>query len=410
MASYDVVWFRGRTYHLGKMKGLFEAPEGRCKFVEAFEKEDVETRSSTEPSTFTTIVHWGKNKLGKKVQTRVFVKMIYVDPARVAIPKSFLNELYIMNTVVSDIIRYERSPHFVIPIAQVYGNKRVSDILTLESHLKENLEHVCKPEDGKFGIYNVMEHQDLNETYFTIQELVNINDMDRDNYMMILKTTLFQVFYNLTLMENLRFRHGDLHLENVIGMFIRNVTGVRAYYSPDPKKFIKINMRILTSFINFERSSIDGSGYKTAELSDEELSLFPCVAGDKMNTVPYGLREGCHSWNPYADWTRFMVDFIHHLKRAKGDTLAKEIMSELFPSKSLYGNMMAVLQDIDKYRFGRQSLQELTETVPQKVLSKATPGNIFMEYVSQFKREAPWVQDIRSSQDGIHEFPVFKAY
>lgn len=411
MASEDVIWFRGRTYHLERMKSFIEAPEGRCKFVEAFEKEDVESRSSTETSTFTTIVHWGKNKLGKKVQTRVFVKMIYIDPAKVTIPKYFLNELYIMNTVVRDIIRYDRSPHFVIPITQVYGNKRVSDILSLESHLKDNLEHVCKPENGKFGIYNIMEHQDLDETYFTIQELVNINDMDRDTYMAILKTTLFQVFYNLTLMENLRFRHGDLHLENVIGMFIRNVLGVGAYYSPAPKKFINIRMNILTSFINFERSSIDGSGYKTADLSDEELALLPCVAGDKMNTLPYGLREGCHGWNPYADWTRFMVDFIHHLKKAKGDNLATEIMSALFPSKSLYKNMMAVLQDIDKYRFGRQSLQELTETVPKKILEKMTPGKIILEYVSQFNKDNErWLMKIKSSIEGDFSSPIFKAY
>lgn len=410
MPFNDLKFFRDRTVPLDELKRVIEGPEGPCKFVEAFEKEDIETQSSSLSSTFSANVRWNK-KGGSDLttDTKVFVKMIYADPANLTIPKTFLNELYIMNTVVRDIIRYERSPHFVVPITQVYGNKKVSDILTLETHLKNNVEHVCKPENGKIGIYNIMEHQNLDGTYFTFRELVNISDMNHDRYMVVLKTALFQVFYNLTLMENLHFRHGDLNLENVICMFIPN--GIDAYYSPVPKKFIKITSKVFTSFVNFEYSSIDGFGYKTAELSDEELALSPCSEANKMNALPYGLKEGCRGWNPYADWTRFMVEFIHHLNKAKGDKLAMKIISELFPSKSLYQNIMSVLQNVDKYRFGRQSLQDLMNTVSQKILSMTTPGNLLLEYVSQFKKETLWLEKIQSSQDeDTYEYYVFKAY
>jgi hypothetical protein len=242
--------------------------------------------------------------------------------------------------------------------------------------------------------------------YFNIKELLQFDDIPVSELIFSLKQVFFQVFYNLTVMEGYKFRHGDLHLENVMISRIdpSNITPI--IYSPDPQTYFKVDNHLFSFFIDFDRSSIHNSRAQTLDLSEDELLHFPCVSSDRMDTLPYGLREGCYNWNPYADWTRIMAAFMFYAERYRGPEFLDMLMNQLFSSGNLYPFMTAVLGDVHKYKFGRPSLRELMDHLPERVLRRATPGVIFREYARQFVSE-PWLQVLKVPEPGV---PIFKAY
>ena len=337
-------------------KAIKKDMEGACVLVEALQKENEETRAGSDTSTFSATVGW-KNPYKKgEVKTKVFVKSFYADPENVTIPTGFLNEMYLMNTVVRDFILNDRSPHFVFPVTQIYGKKQVSNVLELETMLGKDPELGCRTKDGKLGLYNVMEYFDPEE-YFTMKDFIDIDATPRYHFM-LLRQVFFQVLYTLSLMGKYRFCHGDLGLDNLMVKIDRSP--ITRFYSPDSKTYYLTQLNVLMYMVDFDKSSIDSPSYKTAKLSD---------AGE---------------WNPYADWTRFISSLLNEMETIKGRNYMQDVLSGLFPSESLRKDVMAVVQDRVKYSLGRRSLRELKDTVSEKILSRMTPEKLLKKVAEEY--------------------------
>lgn len=376
-----------------------------CLLIQALQREDEEQRSTSKARTFSSLIRWTDPK-GRERSLRAFVKMIYADPLNVTIPTTFLNELYLMKTIVRDMVKYGRSPHFIFPITQVYGSEKVSDLRFLANALRENSDRGCRTDDGRIGVYNVMEYFDP-QYFINLEDLLYVQDLSNDDLVRYLKEIFFQVFYNLSVMENLKFRHGDLHLKNILIGFIDPSAVRPIIYSLDSQTHYKVSSRASIYFIDFDRSSVYQSPYQTNKLTEEELKSFPCISADRMDQLPEGLKEGCWEWNPHADWTRLLSAFSLELSKAKGSEFAAMVMDQkLFSFPSIYAYFTAVLGDVRVYKFGRPSRKELSEKLPEGVLRQTTPGSILRAYARQFSSES-WLQVLKVPEPGM---PVFKAY
>lgn len=378
-----------------------------CTLARALQKEDEEVRRTSKTSTFSALIKW-EDERGRDRENRVFVKMLYVDPQDVYIPTTFLNELYLMKTVVRDMIRYSRSPHFIFPVAQIHGQDKDLDVRTLKQVLQIDPDRGCRTDDGRLAIYNVMEYYDP-DYFISLKDLLYVQNVTDRELLTYLKQIFFQVFYNLTVMEKLRFRHGDLHLQNILIGFSELSQTTPVIYSVDPQTHYKVTSQAFIYFIDFDRSSVLSFRpyYQSMAPTPEELKSFPCVGGDRMGQLPEGFQEGCWDWNPHADWTRLLSAFILELVKAKGQTVADMIIEQqLFYFPSIYAYFTAVLGDIRTYKFGRPSLKELSRTIPEQVSRKTTPGNILRAYAQQFSSES-WLQILKVPEPGV---PVFKAY
>lgn len=393
-----------RIYPLIQMGRAIDKDVGEsCMFIDALERKEEDSRSTSKTHIFQSTVRW-KGESGRERTNKVFCKAMYVDPLTVSIPTTFLNELHLMRTVVRDMVKYGRSPHFIFPISQIYGKEKIPSLLDLKEFLRKTPEAGCPTKTGDLGIYNVMEYFDPEFT-FTTDDLFYFENISDEALVLYLKQILFQVLYNLSIMENLKFRHGDLHLKNVL-LRVSPDEQRPVIYSPDPQTFYRVDNQIFSFFIDFDRSTLHTPPRQTSSLTDEELGLFPCVSVDRLDTVPHGLREGCQFWNPYADWTRFVAHLMISLEKARGSKFADWLIRRIFPSEDLYSSVTAVLGDVRRYKFGRPSFLELKETVSEEVLAKTTPGVLLREYVRQFSQE-PWIGVFKEHETGT---PIFRAY
>ena len=349
----------------------------------------------------------GVDPEGKKTYTRVFIKMLATNSSKVSIPKPFINELYLMKTVIRDMFTKARSPHFAFPIGQFYGVFPKGDIREVESYLTEHPSRGCEHRPGELGLYNVSEYLDPG-MFVSFRDYIRFEDFGDDQLVEFMKMTMVQIMYNLSVMGNMKFRHGDLHLENVLiadlGPGRNNVIS----YSLDDQSHVETNSRYFVVFIDFDRSSIYTDKYSTLVPSEEEFKKFICIPPSLVESqAPDGLIEACHGWNPHADWTRFVVAVVHTLMRHRGLERMNRVMSSVF-GEEIMTDINLIIGDYQSYRFGRVSKRHLEETVDNLVLQRCTPSSLTKRLLNHLSGES-WLKT-PSREEINHEYPHFKAY
>lgn len=310
-------------------------------------------------------------------------KIDYTTP----IPYTLVNECKLMGTVIRDMFYPERrSPHFIFPVAQILTNdKKVNEeemVRAIENGNKGREAELCHSKTNEhLSIFNIMEYA---ESYVSFKSLMKDIDLSSEEQRADLITSVFQILYNLTVMENMKFRHGDLHLDNILVDIIVEPSKVfKASYIIDEKAAFYVPSMTFTMFIDFDRSIINTGQYKSIPIPDDYLVSKPCSVKnesfiDKEDVkrykttadLPYGVVEDCwKTWNPYADLTRFLA----HLRIVKPDALMS-----LFPESTVKN----ILTLMGTKPFGRQSMRELEEDFSPEFLSKCTPREILKQFAA----------------------------
>jgi len=300
-----------------------------------------------------------------------------------------------MKTVIRDMFYKRRSPHFVYPIVQVLTNDRsvleddLADIS--EDRIKEDVQLCASKSDNldqeHLAVYNVMEYSSPDRFYsfrMFLKDLDFTTDESSKHSGFDLIPAVFQILYNLSVMENLKFRHGDLHLDNIL---INPLEQFKAYYVIDESTAYEIYSPVFTMFIDFDRSVINTERYTSITIPERHLESKPCstgldpLTGRKRQNLPNGVVEDCWKvWNPYADLTRFFALIF----RKKAEFNREAILDLLFPTDLQLRADLETL--IGERPFGRQSFKELQEEFPPETdfLERCLPTNVLKRFAGQF--------------------------
>jgi len=288
--------------------------------------------TSNYPATF-TIREGGKHR-----EVEVWVKETRVG-YDTPIPYLILNEGKVLNTIVKDMINKRRSPHFVYPLVQLVTNDKEGS----SSHI---------------SIYNVMEcfpHADYN-TY------LNHYDVKNHAESFGLVTGIFQILYNLTVMENLRWRHNDLHPRNIK---IDTKRLFRSTYIIDDKTAYNVPSTCFLVFTGWERSLVKTASYSSIPIPERQIQLPDGTVEDAWET-----------WNPYYD----LITFWSSVLGVMGKNT--EMLNILF------GGDGSILEDLKRLTAAKtpQSIGELRVEFQsdQDLLDRCRPGNLLKRFANQF--------------------------
>lgn len=378
-----------------------------CTLMNTLKRRDSSSRQTSRTETFSSTIGWYRKD--RKMDTRIFVKMYKANVNDISIPKTFINELYLMKTVIRDIFRTGKSPHFSYPVGQYYSTLPKGDIRDMEEYLSTHPDRGCLYQEGVLGIYNITEYFDPS-IVSNVSAFLSIPELGDDEVIRGLKMIVFQTFYNLSLMEGMKFRHGDLHLQNVLVAPMDAGYPNLIHYHVDETTRYEMDARYFIFFIDFDRSSIYTEEHFTLTPSETEFKAFPCLPPSKVSSqAPYGLSEACHGWNPHADWTRFVSGLVHQLVKTRGVEGMNRMMAAVF-GESILVDMIAVIGSFEEYPAGRVSLQHLMDQIQDKtILNRCTPTNLLKRFAENVSGEN-WIKELGAEPKTSTTIPVFKAY
>lgn len=200
----------------------------------------------------------------------------WVKETRIAreteIPVSIINENKILRTVIRDMFYLGRSPHFVFPVIQILTNDFY--------------------EEEHFVVYSITEYLP-EESYTSLRDFLKNMDLEEASSRLALVAIVFQVLFNLSVMERLRFHHGNLDMNNIL---VNPREPFHSVYVIDETTAYEVPSPAFAVFTNFEYSSI-----KTKEYSS--------------------ITDPREEWNPHAD----LIKFLTPLFASEG------VLSILFP-------------------------------------------------------------------------------
>jgi serine/threonine protein kinase len=209
--------------------------------------------TSTYPATFTV------RESDQEREVEVWVKETRVN-YDTPIPYLILNEGKVLQEVIRDMFMKKRSPHFSFPVSQIITN----DQQGLGAHI---------------SIYTLTEYL----PYPTLVDYISSYDPRDPASKFSLISGVFQIMYNLSLMESLQLQHNDLHPRNIK---INTDQLFLANYVLDKETSYKVPSTCFITFLGWERSQINTREYFSIPFPQEDFS---------------------ESWNPYKDmkqlWT-----------------------------------------------------------------------------------------------------------
>jgi hypothetical protein len=190
--------------------------------------------TSTYPATFTV------REGDKEREVEIWVKETRVN-YDTPIPYLILNEGKVLKEVIRDMFVKKRSPHFSFPVAQIITN----DQERVGAHM---------------SIYTLTEYL----PFPTLGEYISKYDPRDPASKFGLISGVFQIMYNLSLMESLRLQHNDLHPRNIKIMdqlFLAN-------YVLDRETSYRVPSTCFITFLGWEHSQINAGGYSSISQGD----------------------------------------------------------------------------------------------------------------------------------------------
>lgn len=324
----------------------------------------------------------------RQKDVRVWVKESRIGYNTV-VPYTLLNECKLMKTVINDMFLKRRSPHFIYPIIQVLSNDiSISEDMivkegefTVPANVPLCSSRLDTSENNKehLSIFNVMEYADPSK-FMPMRAYIERFDTSVYENKFEITMAIFQILYNLAVMEHIKFRHGDLHLDNVL---INPLDRFEALYVIDKGVNYIVPSPVFTMFIDFDRSIINTDNYKSIYMPDQYLDSKPCSVsrneeGKNVPDLPNGVVDDCWKvWNPYADLTRFFA-YLFSISRTK-----IEIIDMIFgPDSEVLSDLKRLIVSLDKHPFGRQSMKELEEEFKDDpdFLERCRPINVLKRY------------------------------
>lgn len=237
--------------------------------------------------------------------------IVWVKETRIgsetSVPPFPVNECKIMGSVIRDVLIKGISPHFVFPVAQILTNDKAGS---------DEEEHLV--------VYNLMEYLP-SERFVRFREWIKTMDSHRYETKFDIITAVFQILYNLVVMEALKFSHGDLHLDNVL---ICPTLPFRATYFVPNNTAYDIPSPVFTVMVDFNHSVVGRSDV----------------------------------FDPHSD----LKNFTSHLFKAIGGR--QDILTMLFPSENGL----------------RDDLTLLSVSNDQGLLDRCLPRDVLHRYARQF--------------------------
>lgn len=324
-------------------------------------------------------VSLGIQTRGKKLQVPLFVKETragYHEP----IPYFTLSELYIMKNIIYHMFSRNISPHFAFPVYQLVldtgfevGDQIVdknTDTIDSERKLCPSIKTGTAP--GDMAVYNFSEHLDpkFNNTMF---EFATLSDSSVDDF----RACMFQILYNLACFEDIKLRHGDLHLKNIMVSRMYPYPWV-AKYSLDKDHQYVLKSPVFINFIDFDRSSLHEDNGDLMTIPENILAQTSCVSKSFEKSVNDVVEDCWKTWNPYADFTRMFAHLLYQWK------LSPKAFDIMFPDYQLKVDVVTLMGDFRQNLFGRPSLSDIQKTVDLETLQRTTPKHLFRRFAEQF--------------------------
>lgn len=319
---------------------------------------------------------------GKKQNIPLFVKETRAGYDE-KVPYFTLVEMYILKNIIYKMFSRNISPHFAFPVYQLVLDTGfiVDDTLMNDETglLDKDNKHCPANKTGgadDMAIYSFTEYLDprLNVSMY---EFITLPESSPDDF----RACMFQILYNLACMEEVKLRHGDLHLKNIMVSRMYPYPWIAKYAIDNDHQYL-VQSPVFIYFIDFDRSSLHGEDGVALSIPDSVLSETVCVSPSLVGQerlLPNGTVEDCwKTWNPYADFTRV---FQHILHRWNMSPKAFEI---LFPDFSLKSDVMELLGDFRRNLYGRPSIDEINQNVRHEVLSRTNPKNLLRRYTEQY--------------------------
>jgi hypothetical protein len=260
--------------------------------------------TSTYPATFTIRQdsHQGDVEVWVR-ETRVG----YDTP----IPYLILNEGKVMKTVIRDMFVNHLSPHFAYPAGQLITNDG-------------------PPTDAHICMYTITEYLP-GETYLSFDQYINNYNISNRESSFGLITGVFQLFYNLAVMEGVRLRHNDLQLRNV---YVNPHQLFRATYIIEDRAY-QVPSTVFLVFRGYERSVINTDRYTSLPIPESE--------------------EAWQTWDPYADLATVWSAILSKMAK-KTDML-----------DILFGNDPSILEDLRRLTQPGDDRESLERCLPTRM-------------------------------------------
>lgn len=383
---FNKQYLSSRLGWLWKISDSMENKKYRCSFLEKLNR--INSRDEVNKGILSTtypvsITVMGEN--GRKYGIPLYVKETRAGYEQ-SVPYTIINEIKIMRGLVYEMFSKYRSPHFVFPIYQLMvdsgdqmdDTKEIFENIVLDGKINPQYRLCSSKEttsEEKLAIYNFMEYLHPN-VYSPLLKFIDRPDIGP----LDLQGALFQIFYNLAVMEKLQFRHGDLHPGNIM---VARSTEIpwKALYVIDKDHHYLLDTPVFTAMIDFDRSFVYSEYEHGIDIPDEPLHQSPCIptGGMSPGKKQEVLNDCWRIWNPYSDLTRFIIG-LWFLWRFESS-----ILETMFPDERLRADVLVLLGEYTKNLYGYPSLKELEERVPRAVLDRMTPSNLFIRYAEQLR-------------------------
>jgi hypothetical protein len=373
-------YYAQRLGILWKVVGSMEKKSYHCDFLKnlsVLSSGGVNNKEGVVIATYP--VSLGIQIKGKKIQVPLFVKETragYHEP----IPYFTLTELYILKNVIYRMFSRNISPHFAFPVYQLVldtgfeaGDQivdKTTETIDTEKKLCPSIRTGGSP--GDMAVYSFTEHLDpkFNITMF---EFVTLGDSSVDDF----RACMFQILYNLACLEDVKMRHGDLHLKNIMVSRMYPYPWV-AKYSLDGVHQYLLKSPVFINFIDFDRSSLHEENGGLVTIPESVLAQTSCVSKAFEKSVSNVVEDCWKTWNPHADFTRMFAHLIYQWK------LSPRAFDIMFPDYNLKMDVVSLMGDFRQNLFGRPSLSDIQKTVDVETLQRTTPKVLFRRFAEQF--------------------------
>lgn len=317
---------------------------------------------------------------GKVMKVPLFVKETRAGYHE-QVPYNTLMELYILKNYIYRMFSRNVSPHFAFPVYQLVldtGFEVGDQIIDKTTETIDTDRKLCpSTRTGRgsddMAVYSFTEHLDprFNISMF---EFSTLPDSSVEDF----RACMFQILYNLACLEDVKLRHGDLHLKNIMVSRMYPYPWTAKYSLEGAQGYI-LKSPVFIYFIDFDRSSLHGEDGDILTIPDSVLEQARCVTADFTASIPNGVVEDCwKTWNPYADFTRMISHLLYQWK------LSPRAFDILFPDYALKVDVVTLLGDFRKNLFGRPSIDDIRKTVDGEVLERTTPKMLFRRFADQF--------------------------
>lgn len=374
-------YYAQRLGVLWKVMGGMEKKSYQCDFLRNLSVIGSGGVSNKEGVMIATYpVSLGIQTRGKKIQVPLFVKETRAGYNE-AIPYFTLSELYILKNVIYRMFSRNISPHFAFPVYQLVLDTEFD----VSEQIVDSTTNTIRPEkklcpsvrtrvngNGDMAVYSFTEHLDpkFNISMFEFSVLGSSSVED-------FRGCMFQILYNLACFEDVKLRHGDLHLKNIMVRRMYPYPWV-AKYSLDKNSQYLLKSSVFVNFIDFDRSKLHEETGELMSIPENVFERTSCVSKSFEQSISDVVEDCWKTWNPYADFTRMFAHLLYQWK------LSPQAFDIMFPDYQLKVDVVSLMGDYRQNLFGRPSITDLRRTVDHEVLKRTTPKRLFVRFAEQF--------------------------